>query len=327
MMGHIPHLDVMTSSGRAGPGRYIGVDVGQSGIRAVVADGSRRDVRHADEGMSATVDAAGVDRLVRALAILVGGESADACAIGLTGYTHDPPLLRRLRSDVGGAVGASRVVVASDVVTAYVGALGSIPGVAVIWGTGTVALAGNGHGGWQRVDGRGHALGDHGSGYWIGQRGLAAALDHTDGRGGSRALADKASRLGTPAEIYRRIYGAASVTQAVAAFAVAVVEAAGEGDATAAQILDAAAGEVAVTVSSAAARVLDAQARRSVSVTGGVGQAPGMADRLARLLQHAPAEADVAVVDDAPLHGALRLAAEPALASPFPGLALLPGEA
>src|SRR2546427_337903 len=54
--------------------------------------------------------------------------------------------------------------------------------------TGALTLATDGSGRHARVDGWGYLVGDLGSGYWIGRRGIEAALRALDGRDGSLSL-------------------------------------------------------------------------------------------------------------------------------------------
>jgi N-acetylglucosamine kinase-like BadF-type ATPase len=89
--------------------------------------------------------------------------------------------------------------VASDAVTAHLGALGGRAGGVVAVGTGLVGLGTDFDTIWHRVDGWGHILGDLGSGAWIGRQGLQAALAAVDGRPGASALVlEAATRLYGP---------------------------------------------------------------------------------------------------------------------------------
>ena len=75
-------------------------------------------------------------------------------------------------------------------VTAHLGTIGLSIDATAICGTGVAALASNGTGKWRRVDARGYMLGDFGGGFWIGQRGIQAALDALGGRGPQTSLAE-----------------------------------------------------------------------------------------------------------------------------------------
>ncbi len=100
----------------------------------------------------------------------------------------------------------------------------------------------------------GAALGDEGSGYWIGRRALAAVARDADGRGpqtrltdaGPRALRARASASNWSTEIYDHAHG----RKAVAALGAVVEQARAEGDAVATEILREAASELALAASS-----------------------------------------------------------------------------
>ncbi len=64
----------------------------------------------------------------------------------------------------------------NDGVVAWAGALGLQPGAIVVSGSGAIAFAVNASGESAHSDGLGHWLGDEGSGFDIGQRGLRAAM-------------------------------------------------------------------------------------------------------------------------------------------------------
>jgi len=72
-------------------------------------------------------------------------------------------LARRLRRF------APRVVVISDVEAAYLAALGAVPGVLLLAGTGSIALGRDGRGRFTRAGGLGPLLGDDGSAFSIGR--------------------------------------------------------------------------------------------------------------------------------------------------------------
>jgi glucosamine kinase len=176
---------------------------------------------------------------------------------------------------VHGLVPARRVLVTSDVVTGYLGALGFGPGVVVAAGTGVIALGVGGQT-LARVDGWGHMLGDAGSGYDIGRRGLAAALRAHDGRGGSALLAELAADAFGPLDgVVAAVYGAANPVGVVAGFADQVARAARAGDPVARALWADAAAEIAATALAAAARACapPAPPARSAPPAGSAGSA------------------------------------------------------
>lgn len=215
-----------------------GVDVGGSGVRAVVefATGRRRVRLTRPTHRRATIDGASVvEAAVEAVTQAADAEHPprlDAVCVGTTGLPgliEDPAAIAVALRD---RLGARRVMVAGDALTTHLGALGGRPGVVVAAGTGVIALGTDLGPVWNRTDGWGHLLGDEGGGAWIGRRGLAAALRHLDGRaGGSAPLAAAvATRYGDPAGLLGRVYNGDSPSFELAAFAPAVAEAAHGGD-------------------------------------------------------------------------------------------------
>ncbi|MCD9141254.1 N-acetylglucosamine kinase [Streptomyces albireticuli] len=243
----------------------LGVDSGGSGIRVALApaDGGGPSLRWSSPVPTA-VGPAGVDargllaQLLPAARELLGRAGAGRCeavCVGATGMAGMGDELRAvLPAALREALGTRRLALASDAVTAYVGALGQRPGVVVAAGTGLVALGTDlsPEGGWRRADGWGHLLGDCGGGAWIGRAGLEAAMRAHDGRaGGSRALLDRLRAVFGPAErLPGLLYPRADRPALLASFApeVAVCAAA---DPVAAAILREAAWHIAGTAAAA----------------------------------------------------------------------------
>ncbi|WP_051939619.1 N-acetylglucosamine kinase [Phaeacidiphilus oryzae] len=167
---------------------------------------------------------------------VVGGLSIGALAVGAAGAGAAPEGAERLA-----ALLAERhhcpALVTSDLVTAHAGALAGGPGVVLIAGTGAVAAGLDEGGELRRADGWGIWLGDDGSGRWIGQRGLTAALRAWDGRGPATALLDAARALADPLTRLPAVVGGDPAPERrLASFAPAVLAAARDGDAVARRI-------------------------------------------------------------------------------------------
>ncbi|MCX5794160.1 MAG: hypothetical protein NTY77_01520 [Elusimicrobia bacterium] len=71
---------------------------------------------------------------------------------------------------------ADRVEAVSDVELAHAAAFGGEPGLLVVAGTGSIAIARDWRGRWRRSGGWGQLLGDEGSGFWIGRSALRDPL-------------------------------------------------------------------------------------------------------------------------------------------------------
>ncbi|MEZ4635279.1 MAG: BadF/BadG/BcrA/BcrD ATPase family protein [Caldilineaceae bacterium] len=139
----------------------------------------------------------------------------------------------------------------NDTVAAWAGALAGEAGVIVISGSGAAALAVGTDGNAVHADGWGHWLGDEGSGFDIGRRGLRAAVRYADQRGPATQLLDRLiERFGAawPSWVtsLNAMPGDAAHAQ-IASFAPDVVEAADVGDEVASSVLGHAAESLAQT--------------------------------------------------------------------------------
>jgi len=139
---------------------------------------------------------------------------------------------RRRRSAI------SKVVVESDGRIALEGAFKGRPGIILIAGTGSFALAKDHKGGIHRAGGWGRILGDEGSGYVIGRDGLNAVTKHLDGRAKATLITKLlAERFGLTDQeaIITAVYGE---NFDIAQVAPLVIEAADKKDIEAARILN-----------------------------------------------------------------------------------------
>lgn len=293
--------------------RSIAIDIGQSGARAAVLEDGHVNATHDGlPGHAAGRDFS--DRIGRILAALPGTgvqdpPRLDAITVGATGLWGTVPDLAPVLQPLATTYGTIRLRVADDALTAMLGTIGDQDGVVIAVGTGTVGL-GRGPAGIRRVDGVGAMIGDDGSGWWIGRRGLIAALSSADGRpGGSPALLALAEdRFGPVADVPRLVAGAAEPIRTVASFATTVAEAAHAGDRVAQRIWEQAGVHLADDVIGAATGAgLDAP---GWALVGNITRArdlflPSLQARLGEAL---PAAHELTVDPDAdPLAGAILL--------------------
>ncbi|WP_407318759.1 BadF/BadG/BcrA/BcrD ATPase family protein [Isoptericola halotolerans] len=293
----------------------LGIDVGGSGSRVALRrddDGTRDELA----GPGAQVGARGssVAEVVRALlrdaAARWPGETATLTGVGIgaTGLTS-------LVEDPGSLAGAvtqevsAPVAVAADAVTAHLGALGGAGGAVVALGTGAIAVGhgGPGTGGWRRVDGWGHLLGDRGSGAWIGRQGLEAALRTADGvdTDGAALLAAGRRRFGEPATWPGQLYTRPDRAGVLAAFAADVARLSAAGDPASLALLATAGDEAAVSVLAALGDDLPPR----VALTGGMAQAGGaLTAAFADGVAARRPDVEVRQAQGDPLDGALHLA-------------------
>lgn len=208
----------------------VGVDVGGGGIRLRSGSGSDAADSAAVPRVRGHID---LTRLAERIAVLVGStaDRVHTMAIGMTGLpglVDDPGLLWHALRD---RLGLTALVVAGDALTSHVGALRFQPGIVVAAGTGVMTIGTDLDRVWNRADGWGHLLGDHGSGAWIGMSGLQSALRAHDGRGGSAVLLGHLTeRYGDPLDLVARVYEAESPAHELASFARPVAAAARAGD-------------------------------------------------------------------------------------------------
>lgn len=247
------------------------VDGGQSSTRlGVLAEDGARPVATGG-GLPQLAETDGPARVAALVGDLVGQAEVEVAglAAGLTGFGEVRHRADELAAALAAATGASRVVLASDVVTSHLGALGGGPGVVAAIGTGAVVLGVGPEGRVAKVDGWGHLLGDLGSGYDLGRRGLVAALEHHDGRGDSAALAAAAeARFGALDGLAGRILGDPQRVRTIASFCPDVLAAAEVGDAVAVALVRSAADVIGRAILAAADRTVPPGTAGRVSWTG-----------------------------------------------------------
>ena len=180
----------------AGP-VFLGVDAGGTKTRAVLLDAEGRVLAEAVAGpgnllaVGAAVAGESLRSVVEELRVkglrMAGGELAGAhFGVAGVGRPGDEERVRRLVEGLGlpcefGVSDDARVAFHS---------VAEPPGVVLICGTGSIAVAYGVDGREVRAGGHGYLLGDEGSGYWIGREALRAALRAEDGRGAATGLVE-----------------------------------------------------------------------------------------------------------------------------------------
>jgi N-acetylglucosamine kinase-like BadF-type ATPase len=304
----------------------LAVDAGQTITRAALDDG--RGPRSATApGVVRVGSSAGPEVVVERLLAAVAGlgqlpDPVPPAAIGLSGFeAMGEEDLALVAEAFRGSLGVERLAIATDGLTALLGAIGSRDGVVVAAGTGTACLGRRGER-FAKVDGWGSLLSDAGSGFAIGRAGLDAALRAYDGRGGSPRLMEAARRrYGTIERMAERIYADPVPTRAVAGFAADVAAEARAGDEGAVAILSDAGRELAISACAAAGRLFEPDAPVLVSYAGNVFEAgePILAPFARELEARRPGVSVVAPAGD-PLAGAFVLAELAAQLRPEPGI-------
>lgn len=234
----------------------LAFDIGQtqSRIRLIAENGTSEDLEL--DGFRYGSDILETVRLrCETAARAFGLRSVRTVAGGVTGLYGVAPDLQELRRSLQRSLDVERVIIADDAVTTHLGGLHGRPGTLIAAGTGIVGL-GIGPAGIARVDGVGSLIGDEGSGWWIGRRGIIAALSAHDGRsGGSPALlAAMEAQYGPAARVPSVIAGSSFPVGLVASFAPSVAAAARDGDRQASLIWTEAATHIADAVVAASTR-------------------------------------------------------------------------
>ena len=257
--------------------RWIGVDGGGTCCRAVVVDAERRELGRV-KGGPALIDPLRPERAARVVADLARSAAAAAGVegplqglwAGLAGAGPREPrkAVRDLLVRAGVAKG---VAVGGDVEAARADAFGDGPGILLVVGTGSVALARDPDGGKAIVGGWGAALDDDGSGYRIGLDGLRAVMRSADGRAPATKLTKAmlgATGADEPAGLVEWVAGASK--RDVAALCVAVGRAWEAGDPAAAEVVERALAAVRSLVETALARTSGWTAPPPLAMVGGV---------------------------------------------------------
>lgn len=301
--------------------RYVlGVDGGATKTLAAVLDMRERSI-HLGHGGSSNPDSAGARAATDALLSAtdealdragVAREAVQAAVLAIAGTNTEAVAAHvRERAPAGW-------IVVNDVVGAWATATGGEPGVAAISGTGSnvfgVGGAGSDTRAW-RAGGWGHVLGDEGSGYWLALHSIRAALADRERSGPKTALSDAALAFYDAESIEalaQLVYSKPLTKGEIAAFAVETARVAHAGD------------EVALALYERAAAELGAQVCAVIRETGLGGEFPvgliGSAfkagvvfvDRLASVIHGLAPQAQVSVVEMAPVGGSVLLAARAA---------------
>ncbi|MGH3813458.1 MAG: N-acetylglucosamine kinase, partial [Pseudonocardiaceae bacterium] len=250
----------------------VGVDLGKTRCRVLVDDSGRRLPPVEGTGARGLAEPGGVtDAVAAVIDALTLARTSDrqvtSLCVAAAGARAAPSETEELAHELARRVDADEVAVTSDAVAAHVGALDGGSGVVLSVGTGSVALAVAEDGRAFQVDGWGPALGDDGSGAWIGREALRSVLRSREGRGPDTALTHAAElRFGELSGISRALTTDSQATRTLASFVPEVVRCAEAGDAEARLILERAGRALADTTVAAA----DAVAARRVTAVGGL---------------------------------------------------------
>ncbi len=254
---------------------YLGVDGGGSKTLAVIVDAQGQERGRGLAG-GANYEAVGLEVAVQnisaavqlALSAAHGHLPVRKAWLGLAGLDRPADyeaLFPRLCSL------AEFVHLTNDADLAL-SAVDNAVGVALIAGTGSIALGRNAHGTTLRTGGWGYLIGDEGSGYDIGRQGLQAAVRAADGRGQQTLLLASIMQhwnLQRADDIIGRVY-ADHDKAGIAQLSTCVFQAARQGDVVAHAIVQGAADELALAVKTVSEKLDFRQQPLPLALGGGL---------------------------------------------------------
>ena len=263
---------------------WLGVDGGGTNSRSAIigaddevkGEGRAEAANHIRVGMEVAVSHV-VESIIEACrqAGIEPKEITAAC-VGLAGvshHNHHQQMLAALKK----ALPINDITLETDARVALAGATGNKAGVVIIAGTGSIACGINSRGRFARAGGWGPAMGDEGSGSYIGRRALESVLMSYDYRGEPTSMMDPILRhfgVSSPPELPPAIYDDPdSAMREIAQLSKIVVEAARGGDKVARKILKDAAKELAVATIAVIEQLRMERDEFQVAYVGGVFEA------------------------------------------------------
>jgi glucosamine kinase len=286
----------------------LGLDIGGSSTRArLVVD---EQIAAEATGASASLTAAGPERASAALADVLArlpdtGGGLDAVCAGAAGLLTARDTRDFLVTSLAPLTSSGRVLVVDDA-SLILPAAGLTDGIAVICGTGSIAV-----GNWQDrqewAGGFGYLLGDEGSGYWIVRMAIRTLLDRR-GRGqpGGELSACLLGVTGSPdLDALRAAFYARPAPRGWARFAPAVLDCHDLGAGVLAQTAARALADLAVQ----ACERLGAPAGLPVVLAGGLMGHAGLRAAATAAITAALPVSPVRTLTEPPVAGAVRLAA------------------
>ena len=175
---------------------FLGIDGGGSKTTFLLEDNNGRELAQIQTGPSNWVSAGpettreSLTNGIRQLPSL-----PDVVCGGFAGAGR-PEAVEFYRSCLSDLLPQAKVFVETDVFITYLGAIGPRPGVLLIAGTGSIALARRQNGTMVRAGGWGPTFGDEGSGFWVGREAVRTALRAQDAGESAQFVASIEKALG-----------------------------------------------------------------------------------------------------------------------------------
>jgi N-acetylglucosamine kinase-like BadF-type ATPase len=296
---------------------YLGFDGGGTKTECVLLDSTGQMLAQETAGPSNPLRA-GFDRAQASLRAAaekalarrqVGAANVAAICAGLAG-AGQPRVLKRMMGYLVETFPRAHVRVCTDLEIALDAGLGDGPGIVVVAGTGSAALGRDAQGRQARAGGDGPWVGDEGSAFDIGRRGVMAVARARDGLAPVTVLADSipaSLECASWSALLERI--AANADEVFPCIFPLVAEAAEAGDTPAREILFSAALSLSQLVLSVARRLEIAGGEFLVAQAGGVFGVSPLLDQAFEALVHSAARgARIRPVEISPARAAARMA-------------------
>jgi N-acetylglucosamine kinase-like BadF-type ATPase len=299
---------------------WLGVDGGGTNCRAAIVDdegkvigaGRAEAANFIRVGLRSAINhlKQAVDQACRQAEIKPSQITA-AC-VGLAGTSH-PDHHRQMLAALKEALPISDITLETDARVALAGATDNKAGVVIIAGTGSIACGINARGRFARAGGWGPAMGDEGSGSYIGRRALEAVVMAYDYRGEPTAMMEPILRhfgVSSPPELPPVIYDEPDkALREIAQLSKIVVKAAQAGDRIAQEILRDAATELAKAAIAVIEQLRMERDEFQIAYVGGVFEAGDLIlAPLREEIQRFAPNAEIAPPIDPPVIGAAKMA-------------------
>ena len=294
----------------------IGIDGGGTKTVGIVADSGGKILGRATLGASnyhvigeTQTKAVLADLSARLLAqVNAERERCVAVCIGMAGLgrPEDQQVIAELCDEIGLP---KRRILTHDARIALVGGAERLEGIIIIAGTGSIVYGVKADGTEARAGGWGHLLGDEGSGYDIGLRGLRAVVRAADKRDAPTQLTSlilDALKLRAPNDLIRWVHAAGK--DRIAAVAEQVFAAATVGDGVATEIVAGAVHELVLAANVVIDRLTFNQPFHLVLSGGLFTHQPTFVEMLRPRLEELASKAIVGLPKHEPAYGAVLLA-------------------
>ena len=241
------------------------VDVGQTGSRVL----SSKTEGKTSINVGFSPDSS-IEEVVRGVLERLDNPEAQTVILSLTGLRGKVPELSGLASVCTALTGCSELGVCDDGLAWSMGSLGGGDGVAGAVGGGVVAVSKLGNR-FSHVDGNGSDFGDSGGAYWLGNKGIRAAIRGIEGSGEITQLSEMfLARHGDHGDFVRQVVSKSDVHQTSIDFAPAVLEAAQDGDGQALEIIEIGASRLSVVAFAAASGTGFGDDQTRIALGGGL---------------------------------------------------------